>query len=106
MDLFTATPYRPDPYPVAPGYREGDTSRKAAESVADRVELLRDRCLALIRAAGANGLTADETAERLAETPLSIRPRCTELLRLGAIRDSGFRRKNASGRSAKVWRVA
>jgi len=54
----------------------------------------------------ANGLTTDECAERLGETVLSIRPRFTELAAKGEIEDSGIRRKNASGRSATVWRIA
>lgn len=100
MDLFSYQPARV--YPNVPGYRDDDTSRQAAESVKDRSSQLRDRCLRMVRQAP-RGCTADETAAALNETVLSIRPRFTELLRLGHIRDSGHRRRNESGRSAKVW---
>lgn len=103
VDLFT---YRPDPYPGSPGYKDRDTSRLAARHVASRVEALRDRCLSKVKAAGSDGLTADEAAELVDETVLSIRPRFTELLRDGKIKDSGLRRRNDSGRSAKVWVAA
>jgi len=103
MDLFSFNPHKPDPYPAAPGYKDRDTSRQAAQHVASRVELLRDRCALRVRQAGAQGLTADEAAELVGETVLAIRPRFTELLHLGKIKDSGTRRKNDSGRSAKVW---
>jgi len=49
------------------------------------------------------GLTADEVAGRLGLSILSIRPRITELARLGKVRDSGERRRNGSGRKAIVW---
>lgn len=92
-DLFT--------YPSAPGAQNRDTSRDAAEKVAPEAAQLRARVLAVLERS--NGLTADETAGRLGLSILSIRPRCTELSRLGKIRDSGHRRANASGRSAIVW---
>jgi hypothetical protein len=95
----------PSRYPKAPGYKERDTSRKAADSIKESAPLLRGRCLAAI-ARAPTGLTADEVAEKIGETVLSVRPRVTELLRDGKVRDSGQRRKNDSGRSAKVWVVA
>ena len=91
-----------DRYPHAPGYRDLDTSRDAAHGVAGRANLLRDRCMAALTR---KPMTADETADALGENLLSIRPRITELIRLGKIEDSGDRRANASGRRAKVWRV-
>jgi predicted HTH transcriptional regulator len=103
MDLFDYQP--PAKYPDAPGYKERDTSRKSADSMKDAAPLLRDKCLAAIRRAPA-GLTADEVAERLGETVLSVRPRITELLHGGKVKDTGQRRRNASQRSAKVWSAA
>lgn len=90
-------------YPSSPGFREPDTSRKAAESMAPTASLLREKCLAALRQHGP--MTADEIAERVGITPFSCRPRCTELLALGHIADTGERRRNDSGRSAKVWRA-
>lgn len=48
------------------------------------------------------GLTPDEVAARLGLSVLTVRPRCSELMRRGRIVDSGTRRVNASGRKAKV----
>lgn len=106
-DLFSYTPPPTPPrYPAAPGFKDLDTSRLAADSVAGRAGLLRERCRGLVADAGDAGMTADEAAARLGETVLSVRPRFTELLRAELIKDSGQRRRNDSGRSAKVWVVA
>lgn len=103
---FAAAAHRPDPYPASPGYKDRDTSRLAARVAAGRVELLRDQCLLALRKAGQDGiggLTADEAALQIGENVLSIRPRFSELVRLGKIKDSGQRRRNESGATAKVW---
>jgi len=80
--------------------------RAAREAMQPRVALLRDRVLAAITAAGTVGLTADETAARIAETPWAVRPRVTELYQAGLILPTDCRRTNASGRTATVWRAA
>lgn len=90
-------------YPQSPGYTEPDTSRAAAEAIAPSASLLRGKCLAALREFGP--MTADEIADRVGITPFSARPRCTELLALGMIVDTGERRRNSSGRSAKTWRA-
>jgi len=41
----------------------------------------------------------------MGKSNLSIRPRITELVLQGRIFDTGERRRNASGKSAIVWRV-
>lgn len=92
-DLFT--------YPHAPGAQDRDTSRAAADHAAETAPQLRGRALAVLERS--NGLTADEVAGKLGLSILSIRPRLTELSRLGKVRDSGQRRTNASGRKAIVW---
>lgn len=92
-DLFT--------YPHAPGAQDRDTSRAAADDIAETAPQLRGRALAVIERS--NGMTADEVAGKLGLSILSIRPRMTELSRLGKVRDSGQRRPNASGRNAIVW---
>ena len=91
-------------YPLTPGFKteRPETSRRAAESVAGRAEDLRNKSLAVV---SVRPSTADEVADALGEDRLSVRPRMTELLRLGKVEDSGERRKNASGRSAAVWRA-
>lgn len=51
------------------------------------------------------GATADEIAQALLRSAFTVRPRVSELYHSNKIADSGARRKNASGRSAIVWRV-
>lgn len=88
-------------YPNAPGAQARDTSQAAADAIAADAPTLRARALRVLERS--NGLTADEVAGRLGLSILAIRPRVTELSRLGKVRDSGERRKNASGRPAIVW---
>lgn len=92
-------------YPASPGYKVEGPSKDAAIAMIPVAGTLRDRVFSAIERAS-NGLTTDECADRLGETVLSIRPRFTELAAKGEIEDTGLRRKNASGRSATVWRVA
>ena len=51
------------------------------------------------------GATADEVAKDLNLSVLSVRPRVSELKRLGEIKQTGGRRKNDSGMTATVWRL-
>ncbi|WP_419808369.1 hypothetical protein [Sphingomonas sp.] len=88
-------------YPYQPGARDRDTSRAAAVAIAPASALLRQRVLDEFERS--SGLTADECAGRLGLSILSVRPRVTELSRLGKVRDSGARRTNGSGRRAIVW---
>ena len=98
-DLFGALAARvPSQWP--------DTSVSAAASLQPDAPTIRLEVLRAIRAAGDQGLTADEVALRLRLTPFTTRPRCTELRAAGLIEDSGRRRANASGRQAIVWLAA
>jgi hypothetical protein len=76
-------------YPDAPGHRGVDTSIAAADALAPKLGRLQRLAELTIRAAGNDGLTADELAARLALERWSIQPRTTELSRKGVIRDSG-----------------
>lgn len=90
-------------YPRAVGYKTDtpETSRTAAHSTDARsLRLAVEREL---RKGG--NKTADEIAATLGQSMLAIRPRCSELLRLGKIRDSGQRRPNASGKNAAAWEI-
>lgn len=90
-------------YPNSPAYRAGsDTSFAAAESV--DAKTLRSLVLTVLKRYGP--MTADECAARLNAKEFSIRPRLTELKRLGRVVDTGTRRPNASGRSAAVLSIA
>ena len=88
-------------YPNAPGARDRDTSHEAADRIAPEAALVRQRVLDEFERS--RGLTADECAGRLGLSILTVRPRVTELTRLGKLRDSGARRTNGSGRRAIVW---
>lgn len=92
-------------YPDVPGWKteRPETSRRAALAVAGRVAVLRERVLAEF---DAGEWTADEVAERLGESVLSVRPRVSELAKADPPRleDVGKRRRNASGHGAAVWR--
>jgi len=89
-------------YPNTPGYKKSGTSRAAAFSIRLKAPSLRDIVLDELTH---RDLTADECADELGRSLLSIRPRFTELLRLGKIADTGITRKNASGKQATVWRA-
>ena len=92
-------------YPDLPGYRPGspDTSRLAAENVADAAKTRSALALALIAERAALGAIADEVADALKWDRYSSRPRLAELHKRGAIVDSGARRRGASGRAQAVW---
>lgn len=94
------------PYPERPGFRAADTSRDAALAAAPDARNLRERVLVALGEAGDAGLTADQCALAVGRDRLSVRPRVAELARLGRIVETGERRKNESGLSAKVWRAA
>lgn len=94
-DLFTQA------YPVGAGSKVEGTSREAAQSV--DAATLRRKVIAMLRSQGP--LTTDVCAFFLNSSVLSIRPRFSELKAFGVIEDSGQRSKNASGKSAVVWRL-
>lgn len=93
-------------YPDAPGHRNVETSIAAAEALAPKLGRLQRMAEAAIKAAGGQGLTADELAARLELDRWSIQPRTSELKRKGVIRDSGQRRPNSTGKRAIVWVIA
>ena len=49
--------------------------------------------------------TSDEVAAALNITSYTSRPRVSELVKRGYLEDSGNKRRNASGRSATVWKI-
>jgi len=87
-------------YPEFPGSQDTDTSRDAARSMDNDASTLRCQCIAAL---AYRDLTADEIAESVGESILTIRPRVTELKAKGRVFDSGNRRPNLSGRNAIVW---
>jgi hypothetical protein len=102
MDLFAAPRVRRPAYPASPGAKARDTSHAAAEGMAPKAESLRDRVLAEIRRAPA---TPEQVALRLGEPLMNVRPRCSELAKLGKIVDTQLRREAMGGRQAIVWKA-
>ena len=91
-------------YPASPGFKEkGGTSEEAAQGITAGSAALRERVLARIEAVPS---TADEVAEHLGEDKLNVRPRISELCKLGKIVKTKERHRNASGARATVWRKA
>ena len=88
-------------YPAAPGFKAPGTSAEAALAMRGRAKTLRDAVEAVL---ARHDASADEVADELGESVLAIRPRCSELLRLGKIEAADCRRRNQSGKWAQVWR--
>lgn len=89
-------------YPNSPGYKTGGTSKAAAIKMRARAPTLRERCLEVLQH---YAFTSDEVAHSLGESILSIRPRISELYRMGLIYDTGTRRSNESDILATVWKA-
>jgi hypothetical protein len=98
LDLMT--------YPHHAGAKEPTTSLEAAIAIESegRAGRLREQ----VKSWYARGYcgTADECAAALGESILSIRPRVSELHRLGVLEPSGDRRRSDGGRMANVWVLA
>jgi hypothetical protein len=92
-------------YPDRPGFKTEGASQEAAKRVANYSATMRRKVLDKLREHPA-GLTADELAGNLEISPLSARPRLSELRRPGEIVSTGERRKNESGMTATVWKIA
>lgn len=104
-------------YPESPGYKENTTSKQAAESLnKDKIRAIHQEILGII----GEGKTTEEIIDTLWQDPEDwmkrlelakryhahatyIRPRVTELLKQGLIKDSGLRRDTFGGHSSKVW---
>ena len=95
------SPYRDD----LPGYyaHAPETSREAAEHVADVAKSREALALKFFEERGPVGGIADEVAETYDWDKYSARPRLSTLKALGKIADSGRRRKAESGRRQVVW---
>lgn len=90
-------------YPLSAGYKEDGTSKSAAELINAGVKTIRQQVFDIIMNKGSYGATADEVAELLNLSPFTVRPRVTELYKLGKIVRSSERRKNSSGLKAYVY---
>lgn len=96
-----------NPMPLWRSDATGETSREAAFAVAEKAPTLRERVLAIL----AEGPAIPETIharlvrEGVSTVLTSVRPRCSELMRMGLITDSGRREKGEGGCNAIVWRL-
>jgi predicted Rossmann fold nucleotide-binding protein DprA/Smf involved in DNA uptake len=90
-------------YPEAPGFKATETSEQAANEIQSHAETLRSEVL---KALEASPLTSDEISTQLGKSILAIRPRVSELSKMGKVADTGIRRKNASNKLAIVWKLA
>ena len=90
-------------YPHIAGFTEPTTSKAAATAIErkGKAATLRTKVLTALELWN---LTADEAAERLGESVLSIRPRVTELAAQGKIEKTGQRRPSSTGAPSHVWR--
>lgn len=91
-------------YPLFAGWKDGTTSRDAAQAIeaSGKAPNLRLLVQAFFNVGGTG--TSDEIAASLKESPLSIRPRITELFKLGLIERTGERRLSSEGRPSHVYR--
>ena len=80
-----------------------DTEREAAEKIAPRVTGLRLKVLSALRDEGETGATGEVITNILGEWLYSVKPRITELARMGLVEDSGRRVMNSRKRREIVW---
>ena len=95
------------PYPEEAGTKtEEGPSREAAQDLnkKNKPQRLRSKVIATLELFGS--MTADECADKMRESILSIRPRFSELSRLGKIYKTGELRPSSTGKNQNVWRVA
>jgi predicted ArsR family transcriptional regulator len=92
-------------YPDSPGFKSRGTSSIAARRIAPHAVALRDRVCAFLNENYPAVFTADEVADRLGVSILSVRPRVSELHRSDLIEPTAERRKNKSGMLARCWRA-
>jgi len=97
-DLFATRPYAGHA-----GYQPVATSIEAAKAVTPGIREGQRRVLHALKCHGPR--TPDELAERLYISILYVRPRCTELLKMGLVERTGERRRTGSGMGAYVLRA-
>lgn len=89
-------------YPTYPGSRNTDTSRDAAKDIAPKAEVIRSKIMRMLRV---RDMSPDECAAELELNILAVRPRFSELYKLGKIERTDKRALTASKKRAIVWRV-
>jgi predicted ArsR family transcriptional regulator len=95
-------PVLPGLYPQAAGWKDRASETSEAAAAVIDAGAIRATVYAWLVKRGPH--TADEIADALDLSILTVRPRCSELRATNHIFDTGVRRPNASGRMAIVWR--
>ena len=98
-------------YPETPGWRQnatGETSKAAALAVRLRAPTQCELVLAALEQGPAHPeqITARIMGAGREVLLMLIRPRCSQLVRLGKIVDSGLRGRGEGGCKAIMWRLA
>jgi len=90
-------------YPNSTGFKENGASRENAERIdaSGSAQRMRRKVLELFHKRNFVG-TADEVAAALGAHILSVRPRCSELVKHGLLRKTHHRRRSAGGGTAAV----
>ncbi len=94
--------FQPLHYPNVPGSKGDTGTSEAAAPTESEAATLRRACWVELRF---GNFTADEIADRLHRSVLAVRPRISELKRMGKIEPTGERHVNASGKGASVWKL-
>ncbi len=89
-------------YPNKAGYKKRRTSKQASLEI--KAPTIRQKCLSVVKNKNSYGATPDEVADLLNISILSVRPRFSELVLKGCIKDTNKTRKNKSGKQAIVWK--
>jgi predicted transcriptional regulator len=79
------------------------TSLEAYDSIQDVCSAMEQRIYDTVKSAGDNGLTLEEISNKTGIKLQTVCGRRLKLEQLGFLEDTGNRRQNESGRSAKVW---
>ncbi len=88
-------------YPYKAGYKVNGTSQEAAANVSE----VQQSHKLILKVLESGNYTSDEIAAKLGLSILYVRPRVSELKRIGKLSKTGLRRANSSGQSANVLRL-
>ena len=107
---YTYQANRASGYPNLPGWKGRNantkaTSREAAIDVAPIAKTQSAKIFQSIKDAGPTGRSSDQVAANTGLSRYAVRSRTSELLAAGKIEITEARAKNATGRTAVIWRA-
>ena len=70
-------------YPESPGWKSAGASKEAARSITSHAKTVRDRVHCFLKDRYPSTFSADQIADNLGESILTVRPRVSELSRNG-----------------------